>query len=384
MRASAVLPLLLVAGTASASPMSVVGEVTATQSRWTADESRIITEATVRMPDGSEMVVSQLGGTVDGLTMRTFPGPELLAPGMRVALSAHEDMDLAQRNHIVVDSVKVMYAPPGFVRTGPTKAGHSLYWESGCVYVTPDADGTNSITGDREFQIITNVISTWNDATSDCSYMNIVQDSRSKKEVGKDKVNVIKFRDTSWCRPKIGDDAARCYSPAAAGLTTAVYVDDISSTRDGAIVDADIELNNVDFAITAAANQLAGCEADLANTLTHEIGHLLGLEHPCRASGDPARIDDQGKPVPQCGSTSDPKILESTMYNFQDCGEVKKQSLSSDDVNAVCSIYPKAEDPGTCEHVGASGGVCSASPGSSPMPLVLLLGMVFLMTRRRR
>ena len=37
------------------------------------------------------------------------------------------------------------------------------------------------------------------------------------------------------------------------------------------------------------------------------------------------------------------------MYNFQDCGETKKETLSHDDIDAICAIYPKADDPGTCE-----------------------------------
>jgi hypothetical protein len=81
----AVLWVLLVPATAAAAPgMSVEGMVTAAKSRWTQDGSRIVTEATVATPTGP-IVVSQLGGTVDGLTMRTFPGPEILAPGMQVA-----------------------------------------------------------------------------------------------------------------------------------------------------------------------------------------------------------------------------------------------------------------------------------------------------------
>ena len=43
------------------------------------------------------------------------------------------------------------------------------------------------------------------------------------------------------------------------------------------------------------------------------------------------------------------------MYNFQDCGETKKESLSHDDIDAICAIYPTADDPGTCEHVRGLG-----------------------------
>ena len=128
---------------------------------------------------------------------------------------------------------------------------------------------------------------------------------------------------------------------------------------------------------------------ELANTLTHELGHLHGLEHPCLASGDPQRVDDQGRPVPQCSSTTDPKILDATMYNFQDCGETKKESLSSDDIQGICAVYPTAKDPGTCEQVGSGGsGCCSASDGpgaaGTGVGAGALAALTVLLARRRR
>jgi hypothetical protein len=276
------------------------------------------------------------------------------------------------------------------VRTGPTKAGHYLKWESGCVYVTEDAAGTTAISGDGEFAAMDAAIDAWNTGTGSCSYLNLVNDGRKAGEVGRDNINLIKIRDTpcaqcggTWCRPATSKDPVRCYAQAAAGLTTAIFIDDSTSNRDGAILDADIELNGVDFAISVnsmtTSTQL--CKADLQNTLTHELGHLQGLEHPCLAGNDPPRVDDQGHAVPQCPST-DPKIFDATMYNFQDCGEIKKQTLSSDDINAICTVYPKASDPGTCDRVGTKSGCCSTSnrPGVS----FLLAGAVFLLLRRRR
>jgi hypothetical protein len=367
--------------------MTIDGDVVAVYSHWTSDGSRIVTEATVRTADGQDVIVSQLGGTVDGIGMITMPGPAPLVLGMKVAVAAHRDVDLSQQEHILLDSVKVYDYPPSYVRTGPTRAGHSLYWESGCVFVTVDAAGTTAIPGDGEFSIIDASIETWNSDTASCSYLNVMNEGRKAMEVGNDKVNLIKFRDTTWGRPAIGDDPARPYADAAAGITTAVYVDDAKSDRDGAIIDADIEINGVNFAISAnQQSQGTGCKAELQNTLTHELGHLHGLEHPCLAQGDPPRVDNLGNPVPSCFAPQLPaKITNATMYNFQDCGETKKEILSPDDIQAICEIYPTSKDPGTCDHVTThSGGCCSASGQDRPAASFLLAGSTVLILMRRR
>jgi hypothetical protein len=231
-----------------------------------------------------------------------------------------------------------------------------------------------------------------------------MSDGRRPLEVGNDNVNLIKFRDTTWGRPATGNDPPRMYSPSAAGITTVMYVHD-GSSRDGAITDADIELNGVNFAISVNG-QTTGtqpCQAELQNNLTHELGHLLGLEHTCLGVGDPPRIDNQGNPVPACVGTLPAKILDATMYNFQDCSETKKETLSDDDIQAMCDIYPVARDPGTCQRVGAddpilsddvfggdspapSGGhgCCDASAGARPDTSLVLAGATIILLMRRR
>jgi MYXO-CTERM domain-containing protein len=368
--------------------MTIDGDVVAVHSRWTADGSRIVTEATVRTPDGAEVVVSQLGGTVDGIGMRVIPAPEMLVPGMKVSVAAHRDVDLAQQTHVVLDSAKVRAYPSGFVRTGPTDAGKYLYWKSGCVYITLDTPGTTAIPGDQEFTVIDESIATWNSGTASCSYLTLVNAGRASSEVGRDKLNLIKFRDTTWGRPKLGDDPARSYEPMAAAITTAIYINDPKSDRDGEILDADIELNGVNFSITVNPQPTDGRNAVLQNTLTHELGHLQGLEHPCRASStEPQRVDNLGDPVPLCDGSSDPpRIREATMYNFAAPGETLKETLSDDDIAAICAIYPTADDPGTCDEVGStSGGCCSASgTGDRPDASLLLAGATLLFVMRRR
>jgi hypothetical protein len=368
-------------------PVAISGDVIATASHWTADGSRIVTEATVHTPDG-DVVVSQLGGTVDGLTMRQFPSAEPLRVGMAVALAAHDAPDASGRMHTVVDDVKLL-AAPNFVRTGPTKSGHYLFWESGCIFTTLDTGGTKAVPFDTVQSVVSASIETWNSDTASCSYLVVKEDAPAAKEVGKDGVNVIKFRDVSWCRPMIGDDPMRCYNDQAAGITTAVFVDDPGNSRDGAIVDADIEINNVDFAVSVndQTTNANGCHAELQNTLTHELGHLHGLEHTCTVPTDPPRVDGDGNPVPMCTDSGVPQsVVDATMYPFQNCGETKKETLEDDDITAICTIYPVANDPHDCSHADFSGGGCTCDVSGGPAPLLSfsLAGGTFLWLRRRR
>jgi hypothetical protein len=369
--------------------MTLDGTVVAVHSHWTSGGEQIVTESTLEQPDGTMIVVSQIGGSADGLGQHVYDDVPLLERGMMVDLAAHTADDLSGVSHTVVDDVKIRYQPSSFVRTGPTTAGHPLYWESGCIFVTPDADGTKEIPGDQEFPVIDACIATWNDDTASCSFMQVKTEARAQVEVGgKDSRNVIKFRDASWCRPATHDTPAKCYSDSSAGITTATYVDN-GGARDGAIVDADIEINGVNFAIGVNGTTLGtgGCLADLANTLTHELGHLHGLEHTCLATGDPARVDGSGKPVPACSATSDPKIIQSTMYPFQDCGETKKATLSADEISSICTIYPTANDPGTCAPVSSGAGCCDAGRDRSaplgPLALSLIVGVLGLRKTRR-
>jgi len=389
----------------SAPVMTIEGDVVAVHSYWTDDDSRIETDATIQTADGRQVVVNQFGGTVDGIGMIQMPGERILQVGMRVAVAAHKDLDLSQQEHVVLDSTKILADVPGFVRTGPTTSGHYLYWESGCAFVTVDSRGTSALPGDQEFAIIDAAINEWNSKTASCSYFKVMNSGRKEMETTNDKINVIRFRDdpctcapgsptpTSWgCRPATANAPAKCYSAQAAAITTAVYVNDPNSPRDGAIVDADIEINGVNFAISAngTTNKPGACLADLQNTLTHELGHLHGLEHTCRLNvSDPQWIDDQGNPVPLCTAVppTNTKIIDATMYPTQACGETTKSSLSDDDIQAICTIYPTAKNPGTCAPIAGStgGGCCSASRGSDrPTGALLLAGVVALWVRRRR
>ena len=360
--------------------VQAIGDVARTAGRWTADGSRIVTDVVIRQDDGTEVTVSQLGGHADGLTMQIVDGAPLMRPGMRVAIAGHAATSPRRGATVVVDAVEVRRWPErtGFVRTGPTLGGHMLWWESTPVSMVAAAEGTSALAADTEFAVVAASYAAWNGAPDSCPLAAdapLVDAGRVELEVGRDEVNLIKFRDTSWCRPATADDPERCYEPLVVAKTTIVFIDDADHPRDGAIVDADIEINGVFFAIASdgASLGLSGCRIDLASSLTHELGHLLGLEHTCTYGDDPPRVDGRGAPVPACDATTDPQIVEATMYPYLNCDETHQASLTTDDRDAICAVYP--------DDLAARG--CQAA-GTTAAPVGLAVVTLLGLRRRRR
>lgn len=399
-----VLSLLLGAGSAGASTSTVDGVVTRVDSRWTAAGDAIVSEVTIRRDDGTEIVVLERGGTVDGIGMWQSHSPPVPAVGARVSATVSAARTLAGDTVQRVETLAPV-VPPGdrveanafYVNTRTRKSGIPLRWESGCVFISYDETGTSHL--DNEAEIMNGVLQTWQTVTADCNYLELRVDEAVEANGGYDGMNLIVFMDDRWCRPATDEEPEMCYSGAAAALTTLFFVDDPGNSRDGAIVDADIELNGVNFAISheGASNGSAGCMADLANTLTHEVGHLLGLDHTCWDGTGTQPVDDQGAPVPSCSPESalSSEIKDATMYNFQTCGETKKSSPEQDDIDAICDLYPLASGPGKCKRVDidGGGGCCTIAPGArrtaasdaaGGLALAMLAATILAASRRRR
>jgi hypothetical protein len=111
---------------------------------------------------------------------------------------------------------------------------------------------------------------------------------------------------------------------------------------------------------------------DLQNTVTHEVGHFLGLAHPCTTDAAAATAA-----VPLC-STAVPAgqvpYLQRTMSPSTTPGETTKRRLSDDELAAMCDIYP-----------APSGGCgCGAGAGAGTLSLALLAGAAVALRPRRR
>ena len=171
----------------------------------------------------------------------------------------------------------------------------------------------------------------------------------------------------------------RCwsYGDFILALTTTTY-----STRTGAIVDADVELHagrhgdgsrNLFTAVASPVcpvdAQSPNCVAvDIQNTLTHEIGHIMGLAHS--------------------------SLPNSTMAPTAPLGETSKRILDSGTAQALCDIYPRGQPSPSCEGTNllrkkivatSSGTACGSQAPVGPEGLGLLaVALSALGLRRRR
>ncbi len=131
------------------------------------------------------------------------------------------------------------------------------------------------------------------------------------------------------------------HDPAALAVTTMTFV-----AETGFISRGRIELNDELFRFADTSTSCSSNEYDLESVLTHEIGHFLGLAHPCEF--DPGQL---ACPVAQCDdylARLEPGAQMPTMFPETIPCDFGLRSLEADDVAGVCSIYPRAEAPRSC------------------------------------
>ena len=267
-----------------------------------------------------------------------------------------------------------------------------LTWrDTNCIRLRPNSKGSDNLSETQAMEAIKRSVQRWNDGVKDCSFVQIeLLEAKSSVTSSFDSEgsneNALSWVESGWS-----------HDAAAAGITIVFFIDNPESERDGQILDADIELNgeNFNFAIGERGR------TDVENTLVHELGHLLGLDHTCDdgarltpactedsecGSGkcDSGRgrchtVDGNGDPIPQCNQASGlpDVVLDATMFNVALPGETKKRDPTDDDIAGICSAYPKGNDPAECVSVDLSSG-CAASSGRHGNPLSLIFPLLAL------
>ena len=192
-----------------------------------------------------------------------------------------------------------------------TKHGDVIRWFESCVQYTIHEEGVPSLSFEPVREAVRESFDTWENVP--CTYFYFEETAPASCDevaVHQDRgnMNLLVWVTGGWT---VLDKE---HTPDAIGLTTLAWNDDT-----GQILDADIEFNAdyFEFGLDAEPNK-----ADIINTATHEIGHLLGLAHS--------------------------SVIDGTMYRSAAPGEINKRDLDPDDIDAVCELYPIDEDPDNC------------------------------------
>jgi hypothetical protein len=266
-----------------------------------------------------------------------------------------------------------------FVRT-VTSAGAPMFWNRTVTtihaYVT---DPPAPLTTDDVLIAAHGAAAAWSRDRVACTSMDlrVVAAYQTEAPVLLDGTSRMTFRRVNWCKqPRNEDDA--CYDPFALAVTSV-----FARKSDGEIVDADVELNAVNFTWSDLVRKPSPDAdlQDLQNTLTHEFGHLIGLDHTCFLAGArPGAVDDQGQIVPSCNH-ADPTVRATTMFAAVIPGDLERRTLSPDDVRAVCALYPPND---LLLEAGQPGCALGRRPRAGAGALALLGAITFLRRARRR
>ncbi len=274
-------------------------------------------------------------------------------------------------------------------------SAHCLFWTVPSIDWQLNRAGNPKSTDaqkQNEFTAIRASFQSWQDIFGACGNLNfqegpLVDDRKVGYEVKGENRNLVLFRSRNCTNVAPSDDA--CWDEETCGnefdcwdgdartiaLTLTTY-----DEKSGIIYDSDIQLNSAGFVFTTVNSppyptcsqpvtiNPNNCVAtDVQNTMTHEIGHLIGLDHTL-AGG-------------------------STMYPQAPPGEVSKRSIDQGSRDFVCVTYPKGLPSQSCvtPSLSASGSVaslgpqatgCSSSGAESWLPA--LAGWGLLAWRRRR
>jgi hypothetical protein len=270
-----------------------------------------------------------------------------------------------------------------YVCSTTVKSAKCLRWmNTSCVYLHVNSSGSPDVTDGSAVTAVHSSAANWRAAVASCSFINMLFVADSPDAVAAfdqhgTNENTVDWVSDKWSTPT--SQGGREHDAQAAAITTVFFIDAPGDARDGQILDADIELNNENFrfATTGAKDR-----TDVENTVTHEMGHLLGIDHPCDdGTRVPAPKDNTGATIPSCFPVYKlPQTMrDATMFNFADPGETKKRTPEADDVLGICTTYPKAMDPGVCAPASVRDQGCSlGSAGAPPLGLPALLGALLL------
>ena len=189
----------------------------------------------------------------------------------------------------------------GHVRLYNPGTGSELFWSSPSnVGIVINSDGSDNIADSSVETALKGSIEAWNDlpGSSVALVENTSPSQKARTDWGSSSIHLMWFDETN----------SSGYFPPGSGT---VAITPIWFFGNGTISDADVLFNGKGFNFTTSG---VGGAFDVQDVATHELGHLLGLDHTGVAGG--------------------------TMYPYVDTTVILHRSLSDDDLHGMRDAYP--------------------------------------------
>jgi hypothetical protein len=262
----------------------------------------------------------------------------------------------------------------GYVRYR-TSTGAATHWARGCVPLTVHLDGVPDMTAEDVRAAVTAAAGAWTTSLA-CSGASLpLTFAAGEGPVpADDGTNVIGARRDGWCQEGMPVPPGGCNSPSALAVTSVFSV-----RQSGLVIGADIELNTINFSWGRFESNPT--RQDLQAALTHELGHLLGFDHPCSTGSGLRATDDKGAPVPDCHDAP-PDLQSSVLFPARAPSDPPQRALSAEDQRGVCEVYPADKAPATCPLAEEGGCSCGVQGGRGRLSLLMIV--VFAAAWRRR
>jgi hypothetical protein len=209
-------------------------------------------------------------------------------------------------------------------------SGRALHWSKKEIVLTPAPESAGAQPPAVLRNALEAAVRRWNRALGDCGAPRLLAnlETLSAPLVRDDVVNAVLLHERRWCPPGVVEPED-CYPGDVTGRTHLYPRLSRGSSGDGELAGADIELNGV---------QGAPATRSLEASLMHELGHVLGLDHPCGPNGDFRRSN--GEQLSSCDDERAKRQLMHPSWAARVTGD--DLAPTATEVAAVCAVYAPA------------------------------------------